>query len=137
MIMTAEEILDNQTKCTIEEDIDLDNPNSFYFHRTDALKAMREFTSLKTKELEDEKEKLIKFLYEKIKVNTYHFSSELRAKHEAYIEVKNLLDDDNKSQMLQIATAEMLDDIISWEKDLSEYKSLESILNKKYLIYKK
>jgi hypothetical protein len=32
------------------------------------------------------------------------------------------------------ATIKMLEDIISWEKDLSEYKSLEKILRDKYVI---
>lgn len=32
------------------------------------------------------------------------------------------------------ATVKMLEDIISWEKDLSEYKSLEKILREKYII---
>lgn len=32
------------------------------------------------------------------------------------------------------ATVKMLEDIISWENDLSEYKSLEEILREKYII---
>ena len=34
-------------------------------------------------------------------------------------------------------TKELLNDIISWEKDLSEYESLETILRKLYLIQRK
>jgi len=37
----------------------------------------------------------------------------------------------------EIATKDLLGDIISWEKDLSEYMSLETILNERYHIYKK
>lgn len=40
--------------------------------------------------------------------------------------------------MTQIdSTKELLTDIISWEKDLSEYESLESILRKRYNIQKR
>lgn len=35
------------------------------------------------------------------------------------------------------ATIAMLDDIISWEKDLAEYKSLEGILRERYKITKR
>lgn len=35
------------------------------------------------------------------------------------------------------ATVKMLDDIISWEKDLSEYHSLEGILRERYKITKR
>jgi hypothetical protein len=34
-------------------------------------------------------------------------------------------------------TKDLLDDIISWEKDLSEYASLEGILRKRYKITKR
>jgi len=35
------------------------------------------------------------------------------------------------------ATKELLADIISWEKDLSEYLSLETILKQRYIIRKR
>lgn len=41
---------------------------------------------------------------------------------------KNTNNDDTKS---------LLHDIISWEKDLSEYSSLETILKERYIIIKK
>jgi hypothetical protein len=34
-------------------------------------------------------------------------------------------------------TKKLLDDIISWEKDLSQYNDLESILREKYIILKR
>ena len=34
-------------------------------------------------------------------------------------------------------TTELLHDIISWEKDLSEYNSLESIIKNKYVVLKR
>ena len=43
----------------------------------------------------------------------------------------------NQFRTEQDDTKEMLAEIISWEKDLSEYESLESILRSKYLIVKK
>lgn len=49
------------------------------------------------------------------------------------------VNDDSKisSTNYNDSTKEMLHDIISWEKDLSEYESLETILRSKYKISKK
>lgn len=47
------------------------------------------------------------------------------------------LDTSNPPNNADVATKELLQDIISWEKNLSEYDSLESILNKKYRILKR
>jgi formylmethanofuran dehydrogenase subunit C len=41
--MTKEEILENTTQCTINEDADLDNPENFYFKYADVLKAMEQY----------------------------------------------------------------------------------------------
>lgn len=42
-----------------------------------------------------------------------------------------------KEEAVSDDTKALLDDIISWEKDLSEYHSLESILRERYLIKKR
>lgn len=43
----------------------------------------------------------------------------------------------NKKLHIKDSTKELLMDIISWEKDLSEYMSLETILREKYIITKR
>jgi hypothetical protein len=52
------------------------------------------------------------------------------------IESYNLLADSIAAE-LPDSTKEMLQEIISWEKDLSEYKALETILKDKYIISKR
>lgn len=54
--------------------------------------------------------------------------TEIKNAKETLIKLQELLNDDS--------TKDMLDEIISWEKDLSEYNSLETILRSKYKIIK-
>ncbi len=49
----------------------------------------------------------------------------------------NLIKQIGKEAIKEDATVQLLDDIISWEKDLSEYKSLEGILREQYKITKR
>jgi hypothetical protein len=42
--MSAEEILEETTRCTIDDDADIDNPENFYFKYNDVLQAMRDFS---------------------------------------------------------------------------------------------
>jgi hypothetical protein len=72
------------------------------------------------------------FLKEK-KVNPLTFVGTKR--DGGYIELKNLLESFLREQPDN--TKDLLDDIISWEKDLSEYGSLEGILRERYKIIKR
>jgi hypothetical protein len=62
--LTAEEILEETMRCTIDDDADLDNPENFYFKYNDVLQAMKIYSS---QEVEANEEKWREKIQAKIK----------------------------------------------------------------------
>jgi hypothetical protein len=43
---SAEEILEETMRCTIEEEADLDDPNNFYYNHPDVIRAMHKYAAI-------------------------------------------------------------------------------------------